>query len=141
MHDPVDRPSCDSATVRLDVDLVASASAAGEVAGRTAEDQLARWARLGRELERAPIDQRRVEAALKGGIAYDDLDEIEQIVVRTTWDQGIARSVANLDLVTEFAAEGRTWTDGTADGRAIRRSAADLWGGSRRPASSHRRCG
>jgi len=76
--------------VEIDVTLLDSAERSGSAAGRSASEQLARWARVGRALDVAglvSIDL--VEAGLSAGVPYDDLDTEAQALVRDQWPEWI----------------------------------------------------
>lgn len=67
-----------------DVYDAAAASATGE--SRTVPQQIAHWARIGRELEMSPqVNHRAIAQVLAGDGSYDLLGEREQAVVRSTW--------------------------------------------------------
>ena len=59
----------------------------------------------------------RIEAALEGQLAYDDLSASEQALVRGVWERSIDDALETLDLSAEFAAEGRSWAE--LDGGAL----------------------
>ncbi|GAA1706190.1 ParD-like family protein [Microbacterium sediminicola] len=107
---------------RVDGELFEAARAAGATASRSAAQQLAHWARLGRELEASPtaslVDIRRV---LEGRGSYDDLGEHEQAVVRNTWDEEIQKRRAALNLARRFQEQGRTWSEVDDDGQVVTR--------------------
>lgn len=94
---------------RVDDELYASAKAVGAVMSRSAAQQLAHWARVGRELEASgSISARDIALVLAGGGDYDTLTTEGQAVVRAAWDERIAARLADLDLEAEFVAEGHT---------------------------------
>lgn len=107
---------------RIDDGVYASAKLAGEVHGRSAAQQIAHWARLGRELEASPslAIQRVAEVLRSNPIAYDELDAEEQAVVRQEWQARIDLRLQALDLAVEFDAEGRvTATELDDDGNVV----------------------
>lgn len=111
---------------RVDGDLFEAAKSSGAVNSRSAAQQIAHWARIGREFEASSnVSQRDIEAVLAGRGVYDALKEREQAIVRATWDEQIADGIAGLNFQTEFAAEGGTWVVGDEDGNAITKSAAN----------------
>lgn len=104
---------------RFDAALFASAQAAGARTHRSATQQLAHWARLGRELEAtAGLSQRDIDRVLAGQLSYDDLGDWEQTVVRTAWREGIDADLNTLDLAARFSAQARTrWSEADDAGR------------------------
>lgn len=103
---------------RFDAALFESAQAAGARNHRSAAQQLAHWARIGRELEAAAgVSQRDIERVLAGQLPYDELGERDQAIVRTAWREGIDADLAALDLKSQFEAEGRTrWSEADPSG-------------------------
>jgi hypothetical protein len=113
---------------RIDQALFDAARAAGEVHSRSAAQQLAHWARIGRELEASPgVTHGEIARVLSGQASYDDLkDERAQAIVRVEWRAQMAERIASLNLEQQFRDAGRTWVDGDADGNpVIRGGAAD----------------
>ena len=109
---------------RIDDELYASAKEAGAAMSRSAAQQIAHWARIGRELEAAPsISTRTVGAVLAGEHAYDKLSVEEQALVRAEWAERIAVRIESLDLVRKFAEEGRTYVELDDAGHVVRRLA------------------
>ncbi|MCL2543562.1 MAG: ParD-like family protein [Nocardioidaceae bacterium] len=107
---------------RFDGGLFEAAKSSGAVNSRSAAQQLAHWARIGREFEAAPgVSHRAVEAVLAGDGSYDALAEREQALVRAAWDEGIGADIAALDLTAEL---GDAWVVGDAAGNAVVESAA-----------------
>ncbi len=98
---------------RFDAALFESAQVAGARTHRSAAQQLAHWARLGRELEASSgLSQRDIDRVLAGQISYDDIGEREQAAVRTAWREGVDADLASLDLRARFEAQGRTrWSE------------------------------
>lgn len=103
---------------RFDAALFESAQAAGARTHRSAAQQLAHWARLGRELEAAAgVSQRDIDRVLAGQLSYDDLGDRDQAVVRTAWREGVDADLASLDLRARFEAQGRTrWSEADREG-------------------------
>lgn len=112
---------------RFDAALFESAQAAGARTHRSAAQQLAHWARLGRELEAAAgLSQRDIDRVLAGQISYDDLADREQAAVRTAWREGVDADLASLDLRGRFEAEGRTrWSEADDQGRVTVHESAE----------------
>ena len=107
---------------RIDDDLYASAKLAGEVQSRSASQQVAHWARIGRQIEAsASISHRDIAAVLAGSRSYDDLGVEEQAVVRAEWAVRMESRRAALDLAEQFAGDGRTWVELDDDGNVVER--------------------
>lgn len=124
---------------RFDAALFESAQAAGARNHRSAAQQLAHWARIGRELEAASgVSQRDIARVLAGQMSYDELGDRDQAVVRTAWREGIDSDLAGLDLRRHFEAEGRTrWSEADPSGTVtVHEPDTDARPASRKP---HRR--
>ena len=107
---------------RIDDDLYASAKAAGRLMSRSASQQIAHWARIGRELEAAgSVSAREIAQVLAGQADYDGLSPREQAVVRAEWDERNTQRLAELDFVREFTEAGESYSELDGDGRAVRR--------------------
>jgi len=107
---------------RIDDDLFASAKLAGEVQSRSAAQQVAHWARIGREIEAsASISPRDVAAVLNGSRPYDGLSAKEQAVVRAEWAERMDARRLALDLSAEFTAKGRSWVELDKEGTVVER--------------------
>lgn len=106
---------------RFDAALFESAQAAGARTHRSAAQQLAHWARLGRELEAASgLSQRDIDRVLAGQLSYDDIADREQAAVRTAWREGIETDLVSLDLRARFEAQGRSqWSEADEQGNLI----------------------
>ena len=101
-----------AAPIRLDRELAAAARDAAQTMSRSVAEQVSHWARLGRELERSPqVCVAEVQAVLRGARPYDALNVQEQAIVRATWDETIAATLAELDLSVAFAAEGHRYAE------------------------------
>lgn len=75
-----------SQPTRLPADVYESALAATRVTSRTVPQQIAHWARIGRELEMSPrVSHREIARVLAGTGSYDSLSEQEQAIVREEW--------------------------------------------------------
>ncbi len=112
---------------RFDAALFESAQAAGSRTHRSAAQQLAHWARLGRELEAASgLSQRDIDRVLAGQLCYDDIAERDQASVRTTWREGVDADLASFDLRGRFEAQGRTrWSEADEQGNVIVHETSD----------------
>jgi ParD-like antitoxin of type II bacterial toxin-antitoxin system len=107
---------------RIEDDLYASAKLAGDALSRSASQQIAHWARIGREIQAsASISHREIVDVLAGRVSYDGLDLKEQAVVRAEWAERMAVYREQLDLTERFRAEGRTWVELDDDGRVVER--------------------
>lgn len=105
---------------RVDRDLLDSARVVGDTMSRSAPQQLAHWARIGREIELgSSVTQSKVADTLAGRTSYDDLNPDEQAVVRARWADRASELLATLNLAAEFAAEGRTYVDLDHEGRVV----------------------
>lgn len=110
---------------RVDGDLFAAAKSSGAVHSRSAAQQIAHWARIGREFEAsAGVSHRHVEAVLAGDGSYDALQEREQAIVRTTWDDQIAQRLSSLNLEREFETAGASWVEADDEGSLVARDPA-----------------
>ena len=121
---------------RFDAALFESAQAAGARTHRSAAQQLAHWARLGRELEAASgLSPRDIDRVLAGQLSFDDLGDREQAAVRTAWREGIDADFTSLDLRARFEAQGRTrWSEADEQGNVTVHETSDSEAGA--PAAS-----
>lgn len=109
---------------RVDGALFDAAKAAGELHSRSAAQQLAHWARIGRELESSPaVTHEAISRVLAGQAPYDELGDRAQAVVRVSWDEQVAERAAGLDLTERLRAAGRPWPEADADGDVVVRDA------------------
>jgi hypothetical protein len=109
---------------RFDDELYASAKAVVALTGRRTDQQLAYWARVGREFEAGEsISQRSIAEALAGEVPYDRLTSHEQAVVRTVWVERMDACREALDFAAEFAAAGQPYVGLDAQGRVVRYAA------------------
>jgi len=107
---------------RIDDDLYATAKAAGEVMSRSASQQIAHWARIGRELEAAEsVSHRDIARVLGGRHDYDALTAEEQAVVRAEWAERVTARRTSLDLAKDLEAEGVAYSELDAAGDVVRR--------------------
>jgi hypothetical protein len=110
---------------RIDDDLYASAKLAGEVQSRSASQQVAHWARIGREIEAsAAISQKDIAKVLAGSRSYDSLTAKEQALVRAEWSTRMDVTREALNFAQQFEAEGRTWVELDDDDAVAERSVA-----------------
>jgi hypothetical protein len=107
---------------RIDDDLYASAKLAGQVQSRSASQQVAHWARIGREIEAsASVSHKDIALVLAGSRSYDSLSVKEQAIIRAEWSARIDTLRGALNLADQFAATGRTWAELDDDGAVIER--------------------
>lgn len=107
---------------RVDRGLFEAARAAGELNSRSAAQQLAHWARLGREMEASPaVTQDTIARVLAGQELYDDLPDPGQAVVRVAWDDRVAATLAELDFTDRLRAAGKPWPEADEDGSLVMR--------------------
>ena len=108
---------------RIDDELYESAKVVGRHMDRSASQQLAHWARIGRELEAgATVSVRAVADVLAGADHYDHLGAPEQAVVRTAWGERVAARLATLNLAATFAADGLAYVELDDDETVARRT-------------------
>ncbi|MDJ0396049.1 hypothetical protein QMK17_22255 [Rhodococcus sp. G-MC3] len=106
-----------TSSLRIDDDLFAAAKLAGTVASRSAAQQVAHWALLGREIESSHhLSARDISDVLAGRQSYDALPVRGQAVVRAEWSERIESLTESLDFESEFAAEGRPYVEADEDG-------------------------
>lgn len=106
---------------RIDDELYASAKIVGSLMSRSAAQQIAHWARIGREIEGAHgVSARAIATVLAGRRDYDALTAEEQAVVRAEWAERMDARRDELDLAAEFAAGGRSYVELGDDGRVVR---------------------
>ena len=105
---------------RMDDDLYASAKLVGEVMSRSTAQQLAHWARIGRELEASgTVSHHDIADVLAGRRSYDNLRTREQALVRAEWAERMTVMREGLDFATEFARAGGTYSELGPDGRVV----------------------
>lgn len=111
---------------RVDGDLFAAAKSSGAVHSRSAAQQIAHWARIGREFEAAAgVNHRDIEAVLAGDGSYDALQEREQAIVRGTWDEQVSVRLSSLNLEKKFKAAGVDWVEADDEGNLVTRDSDD----------------
>ena len=114
-----------SSPTRIDDDVTSAAKVAAELFSRSTAQQVNHWARIGRELEASnQISPRDIAEVLAGRASYDELSAREQAVVRAEWSERMTTLREGLDLASELAAAGESWTEAAADGTPVKRSAA-----------------
>lgn len=98
--------------MRLDPELTRSAEPVAEKMSRSVPEQIAHWARIGRELERSPeVSVAQVRKVLDGAADYDALPPREQALARAAWLERMQALGAALDLEREFAASGYRYAE------------------------------
>ncbi len=103
--------------MRLDAELTAAARTTAGSMSRSLSQQIAHWARIGRELERSPgVTVAAVQAVLDGRGDYDALKVQEQAIVRATWAERIEDTRKSLRLDRVLPALGRKVVELDADG-------------------------
>lgn len=109
-----------SQPTRLPADVYESASAAARVTSRTVPQQIAHWARIGRELEMSPqVNHRQVARVLSGTGSYDALSEQEQAIVRDEWTERMAARRAALDYAAQFSSTEESYSELDEDGKLV----------------------
>jgi hypothetical protein len=118
----LERALASTSPARIDDELYSSAKAVGAVMSRSASQQIAHWARIGRELEAAgSVSSRAVRRVLTGRDDYDNLGPHEQAVVRGEWAERMAEQLADLNFEREFSEDGAAYAELDKHGRAILR--------------------
>ena len=111
-----------STPIRIDNELYSAAAAVARLMSRSTAQQIAHWARVGRELEAsADVSTERVARVLRGASDYDALSAEEQAVVRAFWAERMSSLSEALRLDRRFAAEGRPYVELDRDGNVVRR--------------------
>lgn len=109
-----------SQPTRLPADVYESAAAAARVTSRTVPQQIAHWARIGRELEMSPkVNHRQVARVLAGAATYDSLSEQEQAIVREEWAERMATRRTTLDYAAQFSVSGESYSEIDEDGNLV----------------------
>ena len=109
-----------SSPIRLDADLVRSAGLVAPLMSRSVAQQVAHWARIGRELEASgEISVNRLAAVLAGRRRYDGLSPEEQARVRAEWAcrMGLLRRGLRMDRV--LAAAGMRYAELDSAGKPV----------------------
>lgn len=105
---------------RVEEDLWLAAEAAAKQSHRSLAQQINRWARLGRQLEKSPtITLRNVQQVLANNGNYDALNEYEQALVRAEWEIKIEERRESLNFADEFSSKGYSWSEIDDQGNLI----------------------
>lgn len=113
-----------SQPTRLPSDVYESAVAATLVTSRTVPQQIAHWARIGRELEMSPqVNHRAITQVLAGTGSYDSLGEPEQAIVREEWAERATTLRGALSYEAEFTAAGEAYSELDENGSLVIRPA------------------
>ncbi len=111
-----------STPTRIDDELFEHAKLVGSLLSRSAAQQIAHWAKIGRELESAEgVSTRAIANVLAGRSSYDALTDEEQAIVRAEWAERIEERREALDIAGELAAQGRSWVELDDDGEVVER--------------------
>ena len=106
-----------TSSLRIDDDLYDAAKLAGSTASRSAGQQIAHWAQIGREMELSHrVSARYIADVLAGEARYDDLTPPGQAVVRAEWTEQIETATESLDFESEFTAESRSYVESDEHG-------------------------
>lgn len=109
--------------MRVDPELAASARSTAKHMSRSLSQQIAHWARIGRELERSPgVTVTAVQAVLEGASDYDALNTQEQAIVRANWAERIEEVRSGLRLDRLLVEQGREVVELDADGAVVVRN-------------------
>jgi hypothetical protein len=104
--------------LRLDPELTRSAEPVAAKMSRSVPEQIAHWARIGRELERSPdISVAAVHRVLEGAAQYDALPAREQALVRAAWLERMDELRTGLDLAKEHGVAGHRYAEADESGR------------------------
>jgi hypothetical protein len=107
---------------RIDDELYASAKLVGPLMSRSTAQQIAHWARIGRELESSTsVSPRAIAEVLGAQRRYDELTPEEQAVVRAEWTERMDARRDQLDLAQEFSDRGVAYVELDDDGQVVRR--------------------
>jgi hypothetical protein len=110
-----------STPVRIDADLYAEASSVASVMSRSTTQQIAHWARIGRELEASPhVSVEAISSVLRRSKSYDELGNEEQAIVRAFWAERMDALRDALRLQREFESQGRPYVELDDSGRVVR---------------------
>lgn len=109
-----------SQPTRLPADVYDAAVAAAAVTSRPVAQQIAHWARIGRELEMSPqVNHRAITQVLAGASSYDVLGQHEQAIVRKEWAERATTLRNALNYADGFAAVGESYSEVDEDGKLI----------------------
>ena len=103
--------------------IVGDPKAVGDLFAISASQQVAHWARLGREVETSDtISLREISAVLAGSRSYDHLSPTEQALVRADWSAHMVARREALNLAQSFESTGRTWVELDDQGEVVTRN-------------------
>jgi len=109
-----------SPPTRIENDIYEAAKTHGALASRSAAQQIAHWARVGRQLELAPSTAwPEIVRVLEGDADYDALGDREQAIVRAVWSERVDDLAARVDLTNVFIAQQRKTASIAADDGAL----------------------
>lgn len=115
-----------TSSLRIDDDLFAAAKLSGSAASRSAAQQVAHWAHVGREMENSHhVSARDIADVLAGRQSYDALPAREQAVTRAEWTERIELLTESLDFESEFIADGRSFVESDDDGNVVSKNVID----------------
>lgn len=104
--------------MRLDPELTRSAEPIASKMSRSVPEQIAHWARIGRELERSPdVSVAQVRKVLDGAADYDALPPREQALARAVWLERMQALGESLNLEREFSGSGYRYAEVGGDGQ------------------------
>jgi hypothetical protein len=113
-----------SKTVPIDVpsELLAEAGAVSEVMNRSVAQQIAHWARVGREVElAASVSVQSLRAVFAGRRSYDELSGEEQAVVRAQWAERMDVLRGGLVYTDVFSQQERSSAELDDESNVVRR--------------------
>lgn len=114
-----------STPTRIEDELYEQAKLVGGLMSRSAAQQIAHWARVGREIEADDaVSHRAVAEVLASRRRYDQVNEKEQAIVRAEWAARMEARRETLDLTQRFAEEGRTYVELDDEGQVVERDGA-----------------
>jgi ParD-like antitoxin of type II bacterial toxin-antitoxin system len=106
--------------LRLDADLIAEASVTAPALSRSVAQQIAHWARIGRELEASQdVSLAAITEVLTALAPYDTLSVKEQAVVRANWEERLRELRKGIDLTKNFADKGQRYAELDAKGKVV----------------------
>ncbi|MGN6721980.1 MAG: TA system antitoxin ParD family protein [Marmoricola sp.] len=109
-----------SPPTRLPADVYDPATVEAAASSRTVPQQIAHWARIGRQLEMSPhVNHRAIAAVLAGEESYDLLGEREQAVARAAIDERVVELRESLNFEDEFKAAGLRYVEADEAGNVI----------------------
>lgn len=115
-----------SQPTRLPADVYDAAVVASAITSRPVAQQIAHWARIGREVEMSPrLNHRAIMQVLAGTGSYDGLGEQEQAIVRKEWAERVTILRDELNYAAEYAAAGESYSEVDEDGNVIVHPARD----------------